>query len=215
MARRAGLDHAIILQRAAEIVDAEGLDELSIAGLAAGLGVRPPSLYNHIESLESLRRELALLGARELTQRLTRSAVGMRGAEGLHAVGTAYLAYAQAHPGLYEAIRRAPDPGDHDLIAASEEILGILRAVLAPYQLDEVAAIHAIRTLRALTDGFISLQASGGFGIPVEVSESYLYALRLLIAGLEAEHAHRAENARDTSHTQPSSVQSREFASEE
>jgi AcrR family transcriptional regulator len=185
MAHRAGLDTRVITQAAADLVDAEGLDRLSLSTLAARLGVRPPSLYNHIAGLEMLRRELALMAARDLVHRLTRAAVGRSGAAGMSAVADAYLVYAREHPGLYAALQRAPDPDDHELTAAAEEILAVLRAVLAPYLLSEEDTVHAIRTLRALADGFTSLQAAGGFGIPISVEESYRFAIRMLTEGLE------------------------------
>ncbi|MGZ3714794.1 MAG: TetR family transcriptional regulator, partial [Ktedonobacterales bacterium] len=59
MARRAGLDQEAVIQAAADLVDAEGMDALSLARLAETLGVRTPSLYNHISSLDGVRHALA------------------------------------------------------------------------------------------------------------------------------------------------------------
>jgi AcrR family transcriptional regulator len=183
--RRAGLDDRVILRAAAEIADREGLEQLSLARLAEHLHVRPPSLYNHIAGLDEVRRGLALLGARELAGKLARAAVGKAGPEGVRAIGIAYRAFAREHPGLYTALQRAPAPDDTALIAAAEDIMAILRAALAPWNLDEAAQVHAIRTLRSLTHGFVSLEVAGGFGMPYGLEESYDYALGLFIAGLE------------------------------
>ena len=46
MAARAGLDHAAVVQAAAEMADSKGLEEVSLAALAAQLGVRSPTLYH-------------------------------------------------------------------------------------------------------------------------------------------------------------------------
>src|SRR5215472_13481724 len=62
MPGRAGLDTATVVRAAAELADASGLDSLTLAGLAEHLGVRVPSLYNHVEGLPGLRRSLALYG---------------------------------------------------------------------------------------------------------------------------------------------------------
>lgn len=193
-AHRAGLDNDIILRAAGEIADAEGLDHLSLARLAERLGVRSPSLYKHVPGgLEDVRRGLALYGARALTQRFARAAIGKSGAEGVRAVSAAYRAFAREHPGLYAAIQRAPaledqqDQQQSALIAASEEIIDILRAVLAPWRLDETRLIHAIRMLRSLTHGFVSLEAVGGFGIPIDLEQSYDYAITLFIEGLSGQ----------------------------
>lgn len=181
---RAGLDDRVILRAAGEIADRDGLEQLSLARLAERLEVRPPSLYNHVSGLDGVRRGLALEGARALAGRLARAAVGKPGPEGVRAIGTAYRAFAREHPGLYAALQRAPAPGDTALIAAAEDIIAILRAALAPWGLDETEQIHAIRTLRSLAHGFVSLEAAGGFGMPYDLEESYAYALTLFIEGL-------------------------------
>jgi AcrR family transcriptional regulator len=189
--RRAGLDDRVILRAAEEIADQEGLDRLSLARLAERLGVRPPSLYNHVAGLEDVRRGLALEGARALAGRLARAAVGKPGPEGVRAIGEAYRAFAREHPGLYAALQRAPAPDNTALIAASEDIMAILRAALAPWGLDEAEQVHAIRTLRSLAHGFVSLEVAGGFGMPYDLRESYEYALALFIAGLGARRSRK------------------------
>ncbi len=185
--RRAGLDDRVILRAAGEIADRDGLEQLSLARLAESLDVRPPSLYNHVSGLDDVRRGLALEGARALAGRLARAAVGKSGPEGVRAIGASYRAFAREHPGLYAALQRAPAPDDTALIAASDDILAILRAALAPWGLDKAAQVHAMRTLRSLAHGFVSLEAAGGFGIPVDLEESYNYAIGLFIAGLAGE----------------------------
>src|SRR5579859_7027385 len=182
--RRAGLDDRVILRAAGAIADRDGLEQLSLARLAESLDVRPPSLYNHVSGLDDVRRGLALEGARALAGRLARAAVGKPGPEGVRAIGVAYRAFAHEHPGLYAALQRAPAPDDAALIAASDDILAILRAALAPWDLDAAAQVHAMRTLRSLTHGFVSLETAGGFGMPIDLEESYNYAIELFIAGL-------------------------------
>ena len=61
---RAGLNSAAVVEAAARLADSEGLAAVTLAHLAEQLGVRPPSLYAHVASLEDLRRRLAARGAR-------------------------------------------------------------------------------------------------------------------------------------------------------
>ena len=61
------------------IADAEGLDAVTLARVAGGLGVRAPSLYNHVDGRAGLLRALALRGVRELTAALRDAAVGRVG----------------------------------------------------------------------------------------------------------------------------------------
>jgi AcrR family transcriptional regulator len=178
------LDEAVVLRAAAALVDAEGIETLSLARLAETLGVRTPSLYNHVAGLDGLRRGLALLGVRELRDRLARAAIGKTGAPGLLAIADAYRAYAKEHPGLYAASLRAPAADETALIEVAADILAIIGAVLAPYGLSGEAEVHAIRALRSVVHGFVSLELAGGFGMPVNLDESYRLLLRTLVAGL-------------------------------
>lgn len=188
MASRVGLDRAAVVRAAADLADANGGREVTLSDLAAHLGIRTPSLYNHIAGQEGLRRELALLGLRELAARLGRAAIGKAADEAILALAQAYRAFAKERPGLYAASLRAPDPGDDALVATSEEILSIMRAVLAAYGLRDEAAVHTIRALRSLLHGFVSLELAAAFGLPLDLGESYGRLVSLFLAGLPGRH---------------------------
>src|SRR3954452_20752545 len=97
---RAGLDTERVVDAASEIADAEGLDAVTLARVAGGLGVRAPSLYNHVYGRAGLLRGVALRGVCGLTAALRAAAVGLFGADALAAPARAYRVYAGAHPGL-------------------------------------------------------------------------------------------------------------------
>lgn len=177
------------MRAAAELADADGLEQLTLARVAERLDVRVPSLYNHIDGLPGLRRALALAGVRASIEALRKATVGISGAPAMLALARAYRAFARAHPGQYAASVRAPDPGDAELREASAELLGVVLAVLAPYGLSEDEATHAIRGLRSIVHGFVSLETAGGFGLPLDLDDSFDRLARLFVAGLEAAHA--------------------------
>ena len=106
---RVGLDTASVVAAAARVADRDGLDQLTLARLAAELGVRAPSLYAHVGGLGDLRDRIRARGVLELSDALSAAATGRAGREALHAVAVAYRAYAHEHPGVYAAIQRAPD----------------------------------------------------------------------------------------------------------
>jgi len=193
MARRStprpGLDEAAVVRAASDLVDAEGIEALALARLAERLGVRTPSLYNHVAGLEAVRGGLAIYGIRELGACLARAAIGRSGEDAVVALAEAYRRFAKGRPGLYAASLRAPEPGDEAAAAASEEVLGVVRAVLAPYGLRGVAETHQIRAFRSLAHGFVSLELAGGFGLPVDIDESFRHLIALFIAALRADAA--------------------------
>ena len=181
---RAGLSTAAVVAAAAEIADAEGLDRLTLARVAATAGVRTPSLYNHVESLDDVRRRVALLALRDLADALRDAAVGRAGDDALAAMADAYRAYARRHPGRYAATQRAPAEGDEEMRAAAKGAVDVVLAILRGYGLEGDDAIHAARAVRSALHGFVALETGGGFGIPVDLDESYARMVRALARGL-------------------------------
>jgi AcrR family transcriptional regulator len=57
---RAGLTETRVLEDAERLADEVGLSQLTLAALAARLGVRQPSLYKHIDGMDGLQRGLAI-----------------------------------------------------------------------------------------------------------------------------------------------------------
>ena len=163
-----------------------GLEAVTLATLAGRLGVRPPSLYAHIEGLADLRRRLAARGARRLAAAMQTAAAGRARGDALAAVADAYRGFAREHPGSYAALQRAPDPNDAEASAAGAEAVDVVLAVLRGYDLESDDAIHATRIIRAALHGFASLEAVGGFGLPLDVDETFARLTQLLDQGLGA-----------------------------
>ena len=181
---RAGLDADAVVDAAGRVADADGLDALSLARVAAELGVRPPSLYAHIGGLGDLRRRMAIRGSRELASAMPAAVAGR---SGLRAAADVYRRYALEHPGYYAALQRAPTHGDEEWQSAAAAIVGVVVAVLRGYELQGDAAIHAARILRASLHGFVSLEAGGGFAIPLDLDESFARLVDVVDAGLDAQ----------------------------
>jgi len=184
MPGRAGLDTSAVVKAAASLLDERGGKEITLSELATRLGVRTPSLYNHVAGQEELRRRLALLGLAQLGERITQAAIGKAEDEALISIADAYRAFAREHPGLYAASVRAAAPGDVELAAAGDRVIQVLRVVLEPYRLSETDVIHALRGLRSLVHGFVSLELAGGFGIPVDVDQSFHRLVEVFLQGL-------------------------------
>ncbi len=186
-AARPGIDHDTVVRAAYTLVDSSGPAALTLAALATTLCIRTPSLYNHIAGLPGLHRDLALLGDRELERALTRATVGRSRDDAVRALAGAYRAFVHQHPGVYEIMlrvapaNRAPDP---ELETAERDVVLVPLAILAGYDLHGVEALHAVRHFRSLVHGFVSLEAGGGFGLPLDIEESFRRLVDLYIEGL-------------------------------
>lgn len=179
---RAGLTPDRVIEEAARVADESGWDGLSLASVAGRLGVKLPSLYKHVASLDALRGEVAARATQELADEITAAAVGRSGRDALHAVADAYRAYARRHPGRYAASVRSPDPESPTHVAAGEAALSVILATLRGYGLDGSDAVDATRALRAALHGFVALETGGGFGLPQDVDRSF----RRLVDGFDA-----------------------------
>lgn len=179
MTRRAGLDPQMVIQAAADIVDREGVEALTLAALATHFKVAVPSLYNHVGGMPGLQQQLALMGRRQIAQQLGRAVMGKSGDDAVIAMADAYRAYVKAHPGVYACTLHVADERDTESRAAEDEAVEVALKVLAHYDLHDEMALHMVRGFRSLVHGFASLEIAGGFGMPLDLDKSF----RLLMQG--------------------------------
>ncbi len=170
---RAGLSTDRVVTEAMELADEVGLDRLTLAALAVRLGVRQPSLYKHVASLDALLRLISMRGKTELGDVLGRAAIGRARDDALVAMAHAWRAWALAHPGRYQAAERGAAPGDAEHEEVSRRTVEVLAAVMDGYGLRGEDAIDAIRAYRAALHGFVSLEGNGGFAFPASIDRSF------------------------------------------
>lgn len=188
MRGRAGLDQDTVVRAAVAILNDEGPAGLTIHRLAKSLGVRPPSLYNHISGLPGLYQQLEVLNARQLGDRMTTAAVGKSGAAAVMAVAQAYREYIKENAGLYLACLRASrnqSLPDLDLMQAEDRVVKVVLSILEAFHLSGDDALHAVRGLRSVVHGFATIEAAGGFGLSLDCDESFRRLIELYIHGLE------------------------------
>ena len=188
MTERRGLTERDVIDTATALVDAEGTSALTLSRVARELGVKPPSLYNHVTGLDMLRRDVGFRVVSGLGDRLGTAAMGRSRRDALRAISAEFRAYATAHPGLYELSTQAR-PEDAEYTRAALRAIDPVVAILRGYDLDEEDAIHAARTLRAALHGFVSLEIVGGFGLDVDVDESFEWLVERLTETLESSSA--------------------------
>ena len=188
MGRKAGISIDDIVSVAATIADRDGLAAATLSAVAAELGIKTPSLYNHVAGLAGMRRELALRSSHLLTKLFADATHGHQPREAIRAAAVAYRHFAIEHPGLYESMLPAPRPGEDDELY--EAMAGPVRVLLdqfAKLGITELQAIHVIRGMRAMLHGFVDLERKRGFGMPVDLDESFDLAINLLIDRIPAQ----------------------------
>ncbi|MBW7453152.1 TetR/AcrR family transcriptional regulator [Paenibacillus sepulcri] len=185
MAARPGINKMVVLQAAIELADEMSLEQITLALIAQKLKIKTPSLYNHVEGMPGLRRDLAHWSLGQMKEYLADAAIGVSGEDALMAMGLAYLAFARKHPGLYEASFWGPERNDAHAVQLGEEIIHLILRVMEVYELSEDEALHAVRGLRSIFHGFVSLEINKGFGLALDRDQSFRYILRTFLSGLK------------------------------
>ena len=120
---------ADVIQTAADIADKNGLSNVSLKAVAESLNIRTPSLYNHIDSLESLLREIAHNGMKTMNERMMQAAIGKIGDDAVKSVGITYLDYMIEHPGIYETIQWVTWHGTEETEKIFDNYLSLLKTL--------------------------------------------------------------------------------------
>ncbi|MBM7650852.1 TetR/AcrR family transcriptional regulator [Neobacillus cucumis] len=181
---KVGLELTAILDAAGEIADQLGIPEVTLANLAKKLGIRPPSLYNHFDGLQGLRKKLAIYGINQLYEEIADAAIGEAGPRAVLAMSKAYVNFARNHPGIYEATLLAPDPEDEEVQEAGAKIVNLSIRVLQVYQLEGERALHTVRGLRSILHGFSALEQKGGFKMNLDLDESLTIIIQGFLKGM-------------------------------
>ena len=186
--KRIRLDKNAVVQAAAELVNAEGMQVLTLSRLAEELDIQTPSLYNHVEGLPGLQKELTILNARNLADCLSEASIGKSGEELFMAVAQAFRNYVKSNVSLYMSTLRSSGMQtlqDLDLVREEERTLKIGMTLMSSLGLQNEEAIHGLRAFRSVVHGFATLEAAGGFGLPQDCDESFRRLVTALVAGLK------------------------------
>ncbi|WP_244967373.1 TetR/AcrR family transcriptional regulator [Streptomyces cacaoi] len=135
---------AALQQSALQLLDAEGVDALSLRAVARHAGVSPNAPYRHYRDKDALLAALAAHGFTELAARLTDAvahpaAPGADGAdraelaETTAAMARATVHYALEHPGLFHLMFGHPCIGHPEVVSASDAAQSVVATHLAAF----------------------------------------------------------------------------------
>jgi AcrR family transcriptional regulator len=170
-ARPTRLSRDSIVNAALTFLDREGWDALTINALATQLGTKGPSLYNHVNSLEDLRRTVRMRVVGDIIEMLNTVGEGRTRDDAVTAMASAYRSYAHHHPGRYSAFTRMPLGGDDpEFTEATRAAAAPVISVLASYGLDGDNAFYAALEFWSAMHGFVLLEMTGAMtGIDTDV----------------------------------------------
>lgn len=145
--RQERLNRARVIEGALELIDEDGLDDLSMRRLAERLGVKPMTLYSHVANKEELLDGVVVrvLGEVELP------GPEVPWAEAVRRAFASYRATLLRHPHVAPYILHRPARDAESFLAVLEYSL----SVLARGGLGHKDALNAHRILTAFTTGLV------------------------------------------------------------
>lgn len=182
MARGVGLTTQGVIDAAAALVDADGVEALTITHIAAACGVRAPSLYKHITDLDEVRSALTLRAYAAMADALAVTA-DPEPTRAVLAMAHAWRGWAKTHPGVYLVASRTHVRGDARVFSEGARLVTCVLERVRALGVDDERAIHLTRALRACIHGFVLLELSDGFGLASDVDASFDVAVRSVVAG--------------------------------
>lgn len=178
---RTSLEEIIRASRA--IVEAGGLDSLTMQRVASAVGVKAPSLYKHVRNRDALVRLVVEGVAREVTETLNAAAATGDPLADLRSLADALRAYAHANPAayglLFARLPAAARPDEENLARASAAVLNTTKILTGPD-----LALEAARMVVAWAHGFISMELAGAFRLGGDLDRAYAFGIERLGAAL-------------------------------
>lgn len=152
---RAGLTTEKILEAAVALVDAEGLEALSMRRLGKELGVEAMSLYNHVPNKAALLDGLV----DHVVSRVPIEPRQDNWADQIRMMARSYRSVGKEHPHIVPLLSMRPFTGLKQL-EPIDYAFGCLREA----GFTEEESLHAFRALSSFATGYMLAESGGSFG---------------------------------------------------
>lgn len=180
------IDRDKIIQQAAVMTAAEGVDKLSLHKLAAALGVKAPSLYRYVGNKTELIRAVNLATLEEMFAMMDKAASTSSGEpeEKLLAIFLAYRAFAHANPRRYMLAYHENDEyrSDEDLLV---QMVLPVQGIMADLTGEE-RSLTALRGALAMVHGFVMLEISNQLRRGGDLDTAYRDSMQAYLRGWRA-----------------------------
>jgi AcrR family transcriptional regulator len=157
-----------LLTSAADILESEGPDGLSVRRIAAAAGVAPMGVYNHFESKFGIVEALFIQGFERLGTEMAAMAQIKDPIEALREGARRYRALALAHPMAYQVMFLRAVPGFEPSVHALGECTGTFDSLVAAVEramqagvIAEASPNDTAQLIWATIHGWVSLEMLG------------------------------------------------------
>ena len=194
-----GLTKDLLLAVAVACMESTGQPVVSLHEVARRLGVKTPSLYNHIKNTKELRYEIFQYAIGQFVANQRAATANKRKDEAVRAFAEAYHTFATENKGLYRLIMSIPSEEDERAKEVAIPLLETVVEILTDYGLTEESVAHWQRVFRAILHGFISEEDLGYFYYykSIDLKKSRDIAVQCFLDGLHAELGDKYRNSEE------------------
>jgi AcrR family transcriptional regulator len=163
-----------IVEAARRLLEEQGPAALSMRNVAAEIGIRAPSLYEHVTDKRALESAIIADALNEQAIAQTAFLESYEGDDPLMGVATNYREWAQAHPHLYQLIF-ARDLDRSDPAVAEAEL-----AAAVPLRSLTGGDVSASRAIWSFAHGMVSFELAHRFPPDTDVDELWRRGIEAL-----------------------------------
>jgi AcrR family transcriptional regulator len=178
----AQVDRETIINKARELIEADGLDQLSLSSLAAALGIKAPSLYKHVASKTELLRAVNTVTTQRLVGALRAAATDDDPEKRFLGIARVYRDFAHTYPNTYALAFANTQPEIRPDAQQLEQLALPLQAMMVPIS-GPGESLAALRGVWALIHGFVMLELSGQFQRGGDLSAAFNQAVQANLRG--------------------------------
>lgn len=184
-----GLTKEIIIANAVEYIKEMEQPTISLHEIARRLGIKTPSLYNHIKNTTELRYEVYQYAINQFVDNQEEAIKGLYKDDAIKAFANAYHQFAMQNKGLYRLIMSIPSEDDDRAKDMAVPLLDTVASILSKYELSSESIAHWQRVFRAILHGFVSQEYLGYFYYynNVDLDKSRDVAVQCFLNGFHCE----------------------------
>ncbi len=180
---RARTSTEAVVAAARGLLEAGGLDAVTMQAVAERVGVRAPSLYKRFDGRQALIRAVADDVTQELRAALAPAIAEEDPARAVRFVAERFRAFARTSPAAYRLLftndaASVDQPGPITADSAAG-LLGLTERLVGREE-----ALEAARLITAFAHGFVSMEIAGAFRLGGNVDDAFNYSVEAIIAGL-------------------------------
>lgn len=166
---------AAIVAAGRAIVEAHGVDALTMQAVADRVGVRAPSLYKRVAGRDALLAAVVAAALDDLVEAIVAASDAAAPHDRLVAMAKATRAFARANPVGYGLVFAPPPTARPDATALAHAAAPLLAATRE--LVGDAAALDAARLLTAWLHGFLGMELAGAFRLGGDVDRAFEYGL--------------------------------------